>query len=230
MEAVSHQGRSLNYLSVHPNGYDPGAPYPAIILLHGIGAHMGDLAGLTPLINSTGYIYLCPNAPLAVQIGPGMIGFAWSLPSSVPPERVPSDLPDPEALLETFFQEVIEEYRIRPSQMVLLGFSQGGRLAYSCGLPNSDRFAGVVALSCALPNPEHLRPRLPAQRSQPVFIAHGTQDNPERARQAREFLEQEGYRPWYKEYPMGHEIGQDVIADLAPWVHQVLPPLLSNQS
>ena len=38
--------------------------YPMIILLHGFGAHMGDLASLAPAIDPTGYVYIFPNAPI----------------------------------------------------------------------------------------------------------------------------------------------------------------------
>ena len=50
MEAKEHKGKTLKYLAIEPDGYDPNRRYPMIILLHGFGAHMGDLAGLTPAI------------------------------------------------------------------------------------------------------------------------------------------------------------------------------------
>ena len=48
MEAQQHEGKSLPYIVVHPNGYQEGVSYPMIILLHGYGANMADLAGLAP--------------------------------------------------------------------------------------------------------------------------------------------------------------------------------------
>jgi predicted esterase len=44
----------------------------------------------------------------------------------------------------------------------------------------------------------------------------------EHAREARRFLEEEGYTPRYNEYSMAHEINQDVLNDLVVWVHEVL--------
>ena len=108
---------------------------------------------------------------------------------------------------------------------MLLGFSQGGGLTYRFGLPRPDRFAGLAALSCSLRDPDAVKQSLPEVRDQNIFIAHGTQDNPERAQEASEFLKSEGYSPLYKEYNMGHEITQEVLDDLVPWIHQVLPPL-----
>jgi len=80
MEAKRYQGKSLLYLTVHPDGYNPEMDYPMIILLHGFGANMMDLAGLSPAIDREGYIYACPNAPLPFQIGPGTVGYGWMTP------------------------------------------------------------------------------------------------------------------------------------------------------
>ena len=41
---------------------------------------------------------------------------------------------------------------------------------------------------------------------------------------SREFLEAEGYSPEYREYAMGHEISQEVLRDVVPWIQKVLPP------
>ena len=63
MQTETVQGRDLAYLTVYPNEYDPALSYPLIILLHGFGANMYDLADLSRAIDPSGYIYVCPNAP-----------------------------------------------------------------------------------------------------------------------------------------------------------------------
>ena len=221
MQVETLQGQDLTYLTVHPQEYDPNLAYPLIILLHGFGANMHDLAVLSRLIDTTGYVYACPNAPIPVQIGPDMEGFAWTEPGSNDPDQ----LLDVERKLNGFFQEVMENYRVAPGRALLLGFSQGGSMTYRCGLGRPDLFTGLVALSCSIRNPDEMRPKLPTERNQPIFIAHGLRDNIERAQSSREFLEAEGYTPTYNEYDMAHEISQEVIRDLVPWIHRVLPPL-----
>ena len=37
-------------------------------------------------------------------------------------------------------------------------------------------------------------------------------------------LEESGYQPVYKTYPIGHEISPAEIADLKKWIGSVLPP------
>lgn len=228
MEAVEHQGRSLTYLTVHPDNYRREATYPLIILLHGFGANMRDLAGLTPAIDREGYIYACPNAPVAFDTGPGTVGYGWG---AIGDQGNPEEHVRIEELLETFFDEVMEQYQVPSGQAILGGFSQGAGMTYRCGLGRPDLFAGLVALSGSRADWDELRDRLPTQRTQPIFIAHGTEDpvSPvERARTARKFLDGEGYSPHYKEYGMGHEITPEVISDLVPWVREVLPPLFPS--
>ncbi len=225
MEALPVHGESLNYIVVHPDEYQSGSDYPLIILIHGFGADMTDLLGLAPAIDQQGYIYACPNAPIAMQTSPSTVGYAWEMPAAyLENSNIPDSLPEPEPLLEVFIREVMERYQVRPGNVILGGFSQGGGLTYRIGLPKPEVFAGLVVMSSGLRDPDKLRGKLPAQKGQPVFISHGTMDNPDRAREARAFLEAEGYKPQYKEYPMGHEISQDVIDDLVPWIHSVLPP------
>ena len=225
MQAIEHQGKSLLYVTVHPDNYRPEDSYPLIILLHGYGANMHDLATVAPGIDREGYVYACPNAPVAFQIGPGTVGYGWGVINSE------GNSPDPQSvedLLWTFFDEVMEQYHVSPGQVILGGFSQGAGMTYRCGLSRPDVFSGLIALSGAPRDLDDLRGRLPPQRTQSIFVAHGADDPVapvERGRTAVAFLKAEGYTPWYKEYPMGHEITMEVLADLVPWVEKVLPPL-----
>jgi phospholipase/carboxylesterase len=224
MDSKRYQGNHLNYLVIHPDNYTSEADYPMVMLLHGFGASMADLAGLSPAINREGYIYACPNAPMPFDLGSGMVGYGWMPPRGA---ATPEDVQNAEKLLEGFFQEVMEQYHIKPGNVVLGGFSQGGGMTYRCGLGQPETFAGLFALSGFLANPEDLRPKLPSDHTQPIFIAHGSQDDVapvEGAQKARDFLEEVGYSPQYKEYSMRHEISPEVMADLVPWIKAVLPP------
>ena len=226
MKAAQHQGKSLLYLTVEPDDYDASLQYPLFILLHGFGANMQDLASLAPAINPEGYIYACPQAPLAFQVGAGMVGYGWT-PRG--PQATTQDIQQAEDALDTFFVEIMEKYQVAPGNVVLSGFSQGGGMTYRCGLRQPNLFAGLAVLSGTLPDPERLKEHLPEARDQPIFVAHGTVDSVlpiDRGRAAHEFLESAGYQPQYKEYPMGHEISPDVLADLVSWVSGVLPPLV----
>lgn len=225
MEAHEHQGSQLKYLTVHPDDYDPNKKYPLIVMLHGFGANMQDLAGIAPVINSTGYVYAFPNGPEAMELGPGYIGYSWTHPER---RRDPEEDAKTRTMLNGFFTEVMEQHDVKPGNAVLGGFSQGGRMAYACGLGKPELFAGVMALSAAVFDTEPLREQLPVERTQPVFIAHGDADmtvSVDQARMMKEFLIAEGYQPVYNEYPMGHEISRALLSDMSAWLNDVLPPL-----
>jgi phospholipase/carboxylesterase len=101
-------------------------------------------------------------------------------------------------------------------------------MTYRCGLGRPESFAGLVALSASVPDPQELAPKLPSGREQPIFVAHGTADSLvslESARATRRFLEDAGYQPEYHEYEMAHQISDEVLRDLVPWLARVLPPL-----
>jgi phospholipase/carboxylesterase len=225
MKAEQHRGKDLHYLNIYPDDYDPTLTYPLIIMLHGFGANMKDLAALAPAIQRQGCVYCCPNAPIPFEIGPGMIGYGWHPRRG---EATPEDIQAAEDLLNGFFKEVFHQLKATPGRILLLGFSQGGGMTYRCGLSSPETFAGLVALSASLPDPEELRPKLPSQRNQPIFIAHGRSDplvSMDSARATMKFLKAEGYYPDYHEYDMAHEIPPRVLEDLIPWLAEVLPPL-----
>ena len=220
MRTEPSRGKELTYLTVYPSGYKEDTSYPMIMMLHGFGASMYDLAGLAQVIHDSGYIYVCPNAPIPLQIGPGSLGFAWAV-SGGDDTSARSNV---DQKLEAFWEEAMNLHNVQQGQCLLLGFSQGGGLAYKHGLTRPDMFSGIVALSCSIRDEPGIRDMLPTERNQEIFVAHGLSDNIENARSSVKFLEMEGYHPTYKEYEMGHEISPEVLADLIPWIQRVLPP------
>jgi predicted esterase len=187
---------------------------------------MQEIARLAPSISRDGYVYACPNAPISFQVRSGRFAYGWSSPGSSPAEVEEEEVAAAERL-EPFFAEVIQQYHVRSQRVLLMGFSQGGNLSLRCGLPRPETFAGLASLSGYLPEPGALRERLPLQRTQPVFIAHGISDQYiplQDAQAVRAFLESQEYSPTYIEYPMRHEVGPAVLDDLAPWIKQVLTP------
>ena len=224
MQAEQHQGAGLKYLTITPDGYDPEISYPLMVMLHGFGANMQDLAGLAPAISSTGYVYACPNAPIPFQLGPGQTGFGWLTPRG---GGTVEETATSEKLLGDFFDTVFQQFNVSPGNAILMGFSQGGGMTYRCGLGRADKFAGLAALSATLPDEDDLAARLPAERTQPIFIAHGLFDqmvSEDTAQSAKSFLESNGYTPEFHTYNMGHEISGEELGDLKPWVARVLSP------
>ena len=224
MRTEINKGPGLQYVTVVPDDYTPASSYPLVIMLHGFGANMQDLAGLAPAISADGYVYACPNAPIPFQLGPGQTGFGWLTPrgGGTAEETANSD-----KLLGDFFDTVFQQFNVSPGNAILMGFSQGGGMTYRCGLGRADKFAGLAALSATLPDEDDLAARLPAERIQPIFIAHGLFDqmvSEDTAQSAKSFLESNGYTPEFHTYNMGHEISGEELGDLVLWIARVLSP------
>ena len=224
MRAEINEGPGLQYVTVVPDDYTPDSSYPLVIMLHGFGANMQDLAGLAPAISADGYVYACPNAPIPFQLGPGQTGFGWLTPRG---GGTAEETANSEKLLGDFFDTVFQQFNVSPGNAILMGFSQGGGMTYRCGLGRADKFAGLAALSATLPDEDDLAARLPAERTQPIFIAHGLFDqmvSEDTAQSAKSFLESNGYTPEFHTYNMGHEISGEELGDLVLWLARLLSP------
>jgi phospholipase/carboxylesterase len=205
--------------------YEPEGkgPHPTILTLHGRGANALDLLGLAPYLGGGRFLVICPQGPLETPIGPEAIGYAW-----YPMSRGGS--PDIAAILasrqklQQFLDGCLARYPIDGQKLAVLGFSQGGVMAYSLALTNPERFAALVALSSWLP-PE-LVPHLSlgdSAQSLPTLVHHGTEDSMievERARRSAEILRQAGIPATYREYEMGHEIRPKSLSDLSAWLEE----------
>jgi len=228
LKYVQHEGDHLKFITVEPNGFSPGRAYPLVVLFHGFGSHMGDLAGLASAIDSRGYVYAFPNAPIAMDMGTGGSNFAWA---PLGGDGAKEALNHADRLVEGFMDEVSALYPPPDGKTVLGGFSQGGMMAYRTGLPRPERFAGIAALSSVVAGQQELDSSMPESRSQAIFASHGTADTMipvTDARQGIDYLRSKGYEPEYSEYSMGHEVSLEVLADLSAWVHKVVVPLLPD--
>jgi phospholipase/carboxylesterase len=205
--------------------YQPAGvgPFPTILTLHGRGANAFDLLGLAPHLCDGKFIMICPQGPLETPIGPDAVGYAWYPMSMGGPPDVEVILSS-QKKLQTFLDECLKSYPIDPKKLVVLGFSQGGVLAYSLALANPERFAALAVLSSWLP--KELLPRLNVKervQSLPTFVQHGTQDpmiGVDRARSSVEILRQLRVPLIFREYHMGHEISASSLSELSAWLEE----------
>ena len=206
---------------MEPDGYRAGRPYPLVILMHGYGSNMSDLVPLVPMISRAGYLFAFPNAPIRMDFGLGMVGYAWSAP-------LEADFDEDgraESLLDEFVDNVTSRYGVEKGRVVLGGFSQGGMMAFRHGLRHPDRFPGIVALSSRLPPQDRPADAGSSPYSQRIFIAHGTVDDVihvHEGRSAHDALSRSGYPTEYHEYDMAHQITHEVVADLSAWLAETL--------
>lgn len=212
--------------------YEPSGsgPHPTVLTLHGRGANAFDLLGLAPHLCKGRFLMICPEGPLETPIGPGALGYAWYPMSMGGPPDIEAILAS-RAKLQEFLDGCLRRYPIDAKKFLVLGFSQGGVMAYSLALSNPERFSGLVVLSSWLP--KELVPELSigeAVQSLPTLVQHGSQDpliEIQRARDSVEHLRTLRVPLTYREYDMGHEITPRSLSDLSAWLEEkVLSPIV----
>ncbi len=213
----------LSYLRVLPEDHNPSSSYTVIILLHGYGSHMGDLAGLAPMINATDFVYICPNAPLEIDLGLGRMGHAWFPPNGDSDDFSGNNISDSVTLLDATISDALDNLPVGKDKVLLGGFSQGGMMTLHYGLLRPDRFSGAIALSSKILDKTYLSTNIKTMGKLPIYISHGTLDQVipvSEGRSTNEFLLEVGYEVDYYEYTMGHAISSENIADLQQWLNQ----------
>jgi phospholipase/carboxylesterase len=197
-------------------------PFPTIVAIHGWGANAMDLLGLAPILHGGEALVLSPQGPLALADPQSrtVIGFGWfPLTANRPPD--PLEFAKAVGVFEEWLDQALARYPADRDHVVLLGFSQGGVIAYDLFLRHPERFAGLAALSSWLPPEVAERAgSADALKGRPVLLLHGSSDPMiavDRARESRDRLLPLGLNVTYREFEMGHEITPDALRALLEW-------------
>ena len=198
-------------------------PFPTILALHGWGASAHDLLGIAPMIQRGEVLFLCPQGPIELEPAPGQRAYGW-FPLTGGGEIDLASIVGARGALEAFVEDALELYPIDPAKLVIMGFSQGGVMAYDLALGRPERFAALVALSSWLPDVVvGALPQSDLRAALPTLVIHGSQDpmiGIENAHEARAKLEKLGIQAAWGEYEMGHEIKPKALGDLIGWLSQ----------
>jgi phospholipase/carboxylesterase len=169
---------------------DPNVP--VVILFHGFGADMHDLASLRELLTppESRLNWIFPNGPFSVPIGPGWTGSAWwplqmsSLPNDWS-DITPDDLPRVKELVYS----LISSLKMPWNRIILGGFSQGAMLATEIYLTAPETPLGLLSLSGSLIRRSIWKELLPQRIGEKVFLSHGEQDSSLPSRGTHKLLE-----------------------------------------
>jgi phospholipase/carboxylesterase len=206
------------------------SPRYAVIWLHGLGADGHDFEAIVPelqLREEAATHFIFPNAPVQpVTINGGLAMRSWydilemTLQRKVDVAGIYQSSAQVRQLID---QEVARG--IAPENILLAGFSQGGVIALHTGLRYPQRLAGIVALSTYLPTLEQLDLEAsPANKSLPIFMAHGSADPVvaiQAARHAHDGLLVRQYPVQWREYPMQHSVCGEEIDHIAAFINRV---------
>jgi phospholipase/carboxylesterase len=194
---------------------------PVLLQLHGIGSNEDDLFGLSPYLDEQ-LMIISIRAPLEIMPG----AFAW-FNIEYGPNGIIANIPEAKKsleLLQVFLNELERTYGLESQKFLLMGFSQGAMMATALTLSLPQRVSGLAALSGRFP--EALTSRAEpgnGMKEKPVLLAHGVFDPVipiEFGRDAQQHFARMGSDLFYHEYPMGHEINQASLNDLARWISE----------
>ena len=212
---------------------EPSSPATAsVILLHGLGADAHDLYPLPPALGLPPDLqvrYVFPSAPrLPVTINMGMIMPAWyDIRAIGPGGQDAAGIRRAAGWIDELIAREADR-GVPPGRIVLGGFSQGGAMSLFTGVRCREALAGVICMSGYLPLADTLAAEAAAaSRTVPIFAAHGTADPTvgiELGRGSRDLLTAAGYAVEWREYPMGHQICGEELAEIGRWLTGVLAP------
>lgn len=212
-----------------------GGTGPAIVLMHGFGAPGDDLVSLWRVVDAPpGTRFVFPEAPLALPGGFG--GRAWWMIDLARIERalergetrdlsrdVPEGLAEARAAVVAMLDDL--ERTLRPSKLVLGGFSQGAMLACDVALRTDRALAGLVLLSGTFLAEDEWRPLMPRRRAMPVFASHGKDDRLlpfGQSENLRAALADAGLPVTWMPFRGAHEIPPKVVEGLGVFLHDAL--------
>ncbi|KAB8231932.1 hypothetical protein ETB97_004830 [Aspergillus alliaceus] len=222
-----------------------------VIMAHGLGDSGAGWMGLAQNWRRRGMFeevaFIFPNAPMI----PITVNFGMTMPGWYDISKLGRDL-DFEEILRTqdepgilrsrdYFNTLIKEQMdqgIKPSRIVLGGFSQGGAISLYSGVTNKEKLGGVFGLSCYLPLSDRVMNQIPENwpnKKTPFFLGHGTVDEVvqyEFGRLSSKLMKDIGLENvQFNTYPdLGHSADPQEIEDLEKFLQQTIPPEGDGQS
>lgn len=204
------------------------APNPdaSIIWLHGLGADGNDFANIIPELRlppDWQIRFIFPHAPYRpITLNNGYVMRGWYDLASLDIGNTEDAIGIAESAdqINDFISHEIQR-GVHPQRIILAGFSQGGAVALYTGLRQTHRLGGIMALSTYVPLVGNPTSELTTNHSLPLFMAHGLQDDIvkyEYGVKSRIWLQQQGYKVDWHDYPMAHSLCLDEIGDIRNWL------------
>ena len=195
---------------------------PVALLLHGRGAHRGDLQALRDRLPDD-FVLVTPQAPHPGH--PWGYGPGWAWYRYLAEDRV--DEPTLEAslgLLDGFVDQLAPALPVTPGHLFLGGFSQGGTTSVAWALSRPGRVDGVLNFSGFLVDGA-VTADLGHAPSVPIFWGHGTRDPNipfALAEKGRARLDGAGARITTVDAEIGHWIGPGVFSEAVNWMRGIV--------
>ena len=174
-------------------------PQQVIVLCHGYGGDGKDISTLA--INWQRFlpeaIFLCPNAPEICAVNPQ--GYQWFDLSSDKEELILEKSLIAEEKLNTFIDQILNDFQLEPNNLALVGFSQGCMVSIQIALKKKEQINCLVGYSGKIVNQKHLSDNINSKPK--IFLMHGANDTlvpPTHLLEAKEYLVKHGVKIYTK--------------------------------
>ena len=193
----------------------------SVIWLHGLGATGDDFEPIVDamaLPESRSVRFIFPHAPsIPVTVNQGYVMPAWydilemGAERKINEEQLRASALQIQALID---REILRG--VKSENILLVGFSQGGAVAYHAALSFNQPLGGLIALSTYFASANSIQCH-EKNKQLPISIQHGTRDNvvyEALGKRAYHDLKAMGYEPAYKTYPIDHSVCVEQISDI----------------
>ena len=170
-------------------------PQQIVVLCHGYGGDGRDISILAA--NWQRFlpeaVFLCPNAPEVCALNPR--GYQWYDLSSDKEEVILEKSLVAEVKLNTFLDQVLDNFQLGTTNLALVGFSQGCMMSIQIALKKKEQINCLIGYSGKVINQKHLSDKI---KSKPkIFLMHGANDTlvpPTHLLEAKEYLVKHGLK------------------------------------
>jgi len=170
-------------------------PKQVVVLCHGYGGDGRDISVLAT--NWQRFlpeaIFLCPNAPEICAVNPQ--GYQWFDLTSEKEEIILEKSLVAEEKLSTFIDQVYDNFQLEPTNLALVGFSQGCMMGIQVGLKKKKQINCLIGYSGKVINKKHLSDNINSKPK--IFLMHGANDtivSPTHLLEAKEYLTNHGLK------------------------------------
>ncbi|TFG59275.1 MAG: alpha/beta hydrolase, partial [Deltaproteobacteria bacterium] len=160
-----------------PPGYRPETPVPLVVVLHGAfdtADGMEISSGFSLLADRDRFIVLYPN-------GMGILGFLQHWNAGHCCGKAASDQLDDVGFVAAAIEDVSSRFNVDRDRVYMVGFSNGGMLAYRFAAERGDLLAAAAPLAASIggkPSGEAPEWRIPDPvRPIPILVFHGLSDD-----------------------------------------------------
>ena len=175
--------------------FSKNQPRQIIILCHGYGGEGKDISVLAN--NWRRFlpeaVFLCPNAPEICEVNPK--GYQWFDLTEEDEKIILKKSLVAEKKLNTFLDQVLDNFQLDEKNLALVGFSQGCMIIIQTALKRKEQINCLVGYSGKIINKQHLSSKILSKPK--IFLMHGERDTivtPSHLLESKEFLIQQGLK------------------------------------